>query len=228
MGNYRYSAIIFGVFFITAFLTYGTGSALIASVAEVPGFLIEIHANSRTIITGVILIALIHTFVNIGLPVVMVPLLKKINKILSYGYLSAAITATTIAVVGTVFTLLLVPLSAEYVQAGSNAGPQFETIGNLLVQAGSYSYYLSMAIWGIGGLLLVSVLFISKLVPPFFPIWGAIGYTIFIAGMVFELFGIEIGVLLSLPGGLFEIGLSLLLIFKGFKKSALDKFSNNY
>jgi len=225
MNSYRSTSITFGIFFIIVFLTYGTGSALIASVTEAPTFLTEIHTNGSRIIIGAILIALIHTFVNIGLPVVMLPILKKFSKTLSYGYLSAAIAATTMAVVGTLFTFLLLPLSAEYVQAGSSAGPQFETIGNLLVQAGSYSYYLSMAIWGLGGLLFVSALFISKLVPRFFPIWGAIGYAIFIIGMVCELFGIEIGLLLSLPGGLFEIGLSLLLIFKGFERSALDKLS---
>ena len=228
MKNYRSTAITFGIFFIIAFLTYGTGSALIASIAESPDFLTEIYANSSTLVIGVILIALVHTFVNIGLPVVMMPLLKKFNKTLSYGYLSAAIAATTVAVVGTVFTLLLIPLSAEYIQAGYANGLKFTAIGNLLVQAGSYSYYISMAIWGIGGLLFVSVLFISKLVPSFFPIWGAIGYAIFIAGMVLELFGFKIGVLLSLPGGLFEIGLSILLIAKGFRKTAIDKLSNSH
>ncbi len=222
MNNYRSTARIFGIFFIVAFLTYGTGSGLIASVTDAPDFLTQIHENSSTLVLGVILIAIVHTFVNIGLPVVMMPILIRFNKTLSYGYLSAAIAATSMAVVGTVFSLLLLPLSAEYANAGPAAGLLFETLGNLLIQAGLYCYYISMAIWGLGGLLFVSVLYSSKIVPRFFSIWGAAGYAIFIAGMVSELFGTGIGVLLSLPGGLFEIGLSLFLIFRGFRKSALD------
>ena len=225
MRNYRSTARTFGIFFILAFLSYGIGSALIASVAEAQDFLSEINSNPNTIVIGVILIALIHTFVNIGLPVVMVPILKRFNKTLTYGYLSAVIAATTIAAIGTIFSLLLLPLSAEYVQAGSAYPAYFETIGNLLVQAGAYSYYISMVIWGLGGLVFVSVLYISKLVPRFLPVWGAVGYAIFIAGMILELFGIGVGVLLSLPGGLFEICLSMLLIFKGFRKTALETLS---
>ena len=73
--------------------------------------------------------------------------------------------------------------------------------------------------------MFVSVLYISKRVPRFLPVWGAVGYAIFIAGMILELFGIG-GVLLSLPGGLFEIGLSLLLILRGFRTSALETLSS--
>lgn len=227
MNNYRSVATTFGAFFIVAFLTYGIGNALIVSATSAPNFLSVVQAKSSTIIIGVILIALIHTFVNIGLPVVMFPILNRINRTLAVGYLSAAIAATTVAVVGAIFSLLLLPLSAEYVQAGSAAASDLSSIGSVLVRAGEYAYNISMAIWGLGGLLFVSVLYISKLVPRIFPVWGFAGYAIFIAGMVLELFGIGVGLYLSLPGGLFEIGLSLLLIVKGFSKSGLESISAN-
>jgi len=225
MSNFRAAAITFGAFFIIAFLSYGTGSALIASAAEAPDFLTTISAKGSTVIIGVILIAIIHTIVNIGLPVVMFPILSRFNRTLTVGYLSAAIAATTVAVVGAIFSLLLLPLSAEFVQTGTASAAHFETLGNILVRAGQSSYFISMAIWGIGGLLFVSVLYISRLVPRIFSVWGFIGYAIFIAGMILELFGVGNGVLLSLPGGLFEIGLSLFLILKGFSKAGLESLS---
>jgi hypothetical protein len=61
--------------------------------------------------------ALIHTIVNIGLPVLMVPILKPYNKFLSYGYLSAGIAATVTLIIGAIFLMLLVPLSSMYVKA---------------------------------------------------------------------------------------------------------------
>lgn len=225
MSNFRATAITFGAFFIIAFLSYGTGSALIASAAEAPDFLATIHAKGSTVVIGVILIAVIHTIVNIGLPVVMYPILSRFNRTLTVGYLSAAIAATTVAVVGAIFSLLLLPLSAEFVHSGTASAAHFETVGNILVRAGQYSYFISMAIWGIGGLLFVSILYISRLVPRIFSVWGFIGYAIFMAGMILELFGVGNGVLLSLPGGLFEIGLSLFLIFKGFSKAGLKSLS---
>ena len=76
-----------------------------------------------------------------------------------------------------------------------------------------------MAIWGFGGLLLCYVLYISKLVPRLFSIWGFAGYIVFILGTILELFGYEVGVLLSIPGGLFEISISIWLIINGLKIS---------
>ena len=64
--------------------------------------------------------------------------------------------------------------------------------------------------------MLCYVLFVSKLVPRVFAVWGALGYVIFITGTISEMFGYSIGTMLSLPGGLFELGLSLWLIIKGF------------
>ena len=38
MNSHRNAARMFGIFFIIAFLSYGTGSALIASLLQTPGF----------------------------------------------------------------------------------------------------------------------------------------------------------------------------------------------
>ena len=226
MKAHRMAARIFGIFFLIAFLSYGIGSGLVDSVTDVPDFLSNVYANKTTIIVGVILMALVHSVVNIGLPVVMLPILKPFNRNLTYGYLSAAIAATVVLVVGTIFLLLLLPLSDEYVKAGSAAAPYFETIGNLLKKGGFFAYQMGMSLWGLGGLMFVSLLYKSKLVPRLFPVWGIIGYIIFVSGTISEFFGSNVGVLLSIPGGLFEIVLSLWLIVKGFNPSAIASESS--
>ncbi|MCB0065066.1 MAG: DUF4386 family protein, partial [Caldilineaceae bacterium] len=132
MNSHRNVARLFGVFFIIAFLAYGTGSGIIDSITGAPDFLANVYANSTTIIVGAILIALVHTFVNIGLPVLMLPILKRFNQTLAYGYLSLGIASTTVAVVGAIFLLLLAPLADEYVNAGSAPTGYFETIGIVL------------------------------------------------------------------------------------------------
>ena len=219
MNTHNIAARVFGFFFLIAFLSYGIGSGLVDSIANVPDFLFNIPDNKSTIIIGVILMGLIHTIVNIGLAVIMLPILKPFNKTLSYGYFSAVITASVILVFGAVFLLLLLPLSDSYVKSGTTDPSNFETIGFILKKGGYFSYQIGMTIWGFGGLVFSSLLYKSKLVSRYLSVWGFIGYIVFISGTIYELFGYNVGVLLSIPGGLFEIYLSLWLIIKGFNVS---------
>jgi hypothetical protein len=211
---HRKAARAYGIFFLLAFLSYGIGSGITANISS---DLTAIAGAKTTFTIGVLLMAIVHTMVNIGLATVMLPILKPFNKTVAYGYFAAAITATTVAIIGAIFTVLLVPLSDAYATTTDTA--HIETLAMLLNKGGFYAYQISMTIWGLGGLLFVYVLQKSSLVPRVFPIWGAIGYLIFITGTTAEMFGYPIGVMLSAPGGLFEVALSLWLIFKGFNPS---------
>ncbi|MBL4872682.1 MAG: DUF4386 domain-containing protein [Rhodobacteraceae bacterium] len=211
---HRTAARAYGIFFLLAFLSYGIGSGITANIS---GDLTAIASAKTSFTIGILLMAVVHTFVNIGLALVILPILKPFNKTATYGYFALAITATTIAAIGAIFMALLVPLSDAY--ATSTDTGHIETLAILLNKGGFYAYQISMTIWGLGGLLFVSVLYKSALVPKFFPIWGAIGYLVFMTGTTAEMFGYPIGVMLSAPGSLFEVALSLWLIFKGFAPS---------
>ena len=140
------------------------------------------------IVFGVILMALVHTFLNIGMPVILLPILKRYNERLTYGYLSAAIASTVTLVVGALLLLLLIPLSDEFVKAGPAAAPYFETMGIIFKKGSVFAYHLGMALWSIGGVMFVSVLYKSKLIPRPMSVWGIIGYIVLISGSVMELF----------------------------------------
>ncbi|MCB0642456.1 MAG: DUF4386 domain-containing protein [Phaeodactylibacter sp.] len=216
MHSQKIIARTFGLFFLLAFFSYGFGTGLTASLTGAADALTSVSANKNQLVIGVILMALVHTIVNIGLPVLMVPLLKPYGKVLSYGYLSAGITATVILMVGAIFLILFIPLSSMYSTADPADALHFETIGVLLTKGNHYAYQIGMAVWGVGGLMFCSLLYISKLVPKALPIWGFLGYLVFIGGTIAELFGYPIGVQLAIPGGLFEISLSIWLLNKGF------------
>lgn len=216
VASHRQAARLFGIFFILAFLSYGTGSGLVDSVAQNPGGLAEVFAGRTTLMTGVFLMAIVHSLVNIGLSVLAFPALSTVSGYAARGYLAAGIAATVTAVTGALFLSLLAPLSEAYVNSGADEA-HYQTIALVLRQGGFFGYQMSMTLWGIGGLILCTTLFVSRLVPRVLAVWGFVGYIVFMAGTSAELFGIEgVGVMLALPGGLFELSLSLWLIIKGF------------
>jgi hypothetical protein len=221
MKSHRIIARTFGIFFLLAFLSYGLGTGLTASVTEAADSFAKVNTNKVPLVLGVILMAMIHTIVSIGSPLLMLPILRPFSKVLSYGYLSAGIAATIILIMGSIFLMLYIPLGSMYASAESSQLVHFETIGILLTKGNYYAYQIGMAIWGLGGLLFCYLLYISHLVPRGLSVWGFLGYIVFISGTILELFGYPIGVQLAMPGGLFEITLSIWLIARGFKESQL-------
>ena len=201
----------FGIAFLIGYLSYGVGFALVNSLINAPGGLSAIYASKNQVIFATI---------NIGLGIIMTPLLKPFNKTLTYGYLSAAIASTVMLIIGAIFILLLVPLSEEFVKAGSADANYFQTLSILCKRANFFAYQIGMVIWGLGGLMFCYLLYLSKFVPQWMSVWGFIAYVIFISGAIFALFGYNIDVLLDIPGGLFEIFLSFWLITKGFNRTA--------
>ena len=115
--------------------------------------------------------------------------------------------------VGVVFLLLLIPLGKEYAAGG---GSELLAVARVAQQANHFSYEVGMLAWSIGGLVLCRVLLRTGLVPRLLALLGLFGYTAFFAGSVLEVLGHSVGNALSVPGGLFEVALGLLLISQGF------------
>jgi hypothetical protein len=223
MNSHKTAARMFGIFFIFTFLSYGIGSGLIDSVITTQDFLANVNVNQTQVVIGVVLMALVHTFLNIGMPIIMLPILKPYNIHLAYGYLSAAVAATVTLVVGAICVLLLLPLSDVYVNASTVTIPNIEIMGMLLKKGSFFGYHMGMALWSLGGLMFVSLLYTSKLVPRPMSVWGMIGYVVLLLGSISEMFGHNdiIEIVSVIPGGLFEITLSVWLIVKGFNISAI-------
>ena len=105
--------------------------------------------------------------------------------------------------------VLTLPLSAQFTEMGASAPAYYETLAHPFYKGNFYTYQIGMAILGIGGLALTYTLIQSRLVPRPLAIWGFVGYIIHATGAVLELFGLPYAVYFIIPGGLFEIALSL-------------------
>ncbi|MCA9391188.1 MAG: DUF4386 family protein, partial [Candidatus Magasanikbacteria bacterium] len=67
-----------------------------------------------------------------------------------------------------------------------------------------------------GSIPFTLTLFKTKMIPPFLAMWGIVGYSSLLLGVVLEFIGIKTGLTFVIAGGLFEMLLALWLILKGF------------
>lgn len=213
----KISARLFGIFSILSFLSYGIGIGLLEVVQSYHSMPGNIFSGRNGIILGSLLVVLLHTTFNLTALTVMLPVLKPFSQTLSYLYFVPGIFATFMLAIGAVFLVLSIPLSESFITQDANT-QTFHYILKICSGGYFYCYQFGMAIWGLGGLFLCFLLYQTRLVPKLLPLLGFAGYLIFIAGTVLEVFGYPLGLVFSIPGGLFEITLSVWLIIKGFAK----------
>src|SRR5205085_12643028 len=113
---------------------------------------------------------------------------------------------------GIIATLLLIPLSQEFLKAGAPQNSWFLTLGDVLKQAKYLGLSeVSLPMLGLGGSLFTWMLFRYRLVPRVIAVVGLIGYAlVFLYSIVgwFDLIDVSPGgsaQFLALPVAAFEI-----------------------
>ena len=203
-----------GACFLLAFVFYIAGGVMVDSGSGNPAVLSKV-ADRRTLIASGALLMMVNSLAVAAIGVLMFPILRRRHEVSAYGYLICRSVEAVMLAVGTVFLLLLIPLGKEYAAAGGQ-GSDFPALARVAQKANYYSYEVGMIAVGISGLVLCRVLLRTGLVPRLLALAGLFGYATFFAGSVLEVLGYPVGNALSVPGGLFEVALGVLLIARGF------------
>jgi hypothetical protein len=206
---------LMGALFLSGFLVYGVGAGLVTSITGAPDFLSTISAHQTNLVLGAFLM-LLNTVVDLGKGVLFFPILEKHGKRTALAYLATMIVEVVLLDIGVLALLLIVPLSS---QQGVDAGVA-KALGSLAVQANAMAYQIAEMLLGVGCVFLCSLLFRTRLIPRFLSISGLIGYPLLVAGTIAEIFGIHIGLMLTIPGMFFELVLPFWLFIKGFEPVA--------
>lgn len=211
----RTTARVVGVLFLAGFFAYGGGSAVLAGVLDTPDHLSNVAANAMQLRIGAILM-LINSLVVAGIGVLMLRVARPHGEVIAFGYLGARLVESVVLAVGVVFLLLQIPLGREYQEAGAAGAASLQVLSSLSIQGNDSAYQIAMIALGLGSVSFWFLFYRSRLVPRVLAVWGIVGYAIFLSGAVLEILGSEVGLVLSIPGGLFEMSLGIWLIVKGF------------
>jgi hypothetical protein len=224
MGSRRaYSGLIGGLF-LAGFLCYGVGNALATSVLGGPNYLAMISAQQTTLAFGVLLM-LVNSMTVAGIGVVFFPILENHGKRTALTYLAARIAEAVLLASGALLLLLIVPLGQVAASTGATSAGWATALGALAVQANTNFYQVGEMALALGGVFLCPLLLRTGLVPRVLGSWGVIGYEVFLMGTIAEILGLHIGLVLSIPGGLWEFVFGCWLITKGFQPEAYESGS---
>ena len=218
MNTYRKTAIVVGVMYLAGFVVGLVGNGLIQSILGAPDHL-SVSANSIMLVIGAIL-WLMAVAGDAAHGVLMFPVLKQHSERIAFGYLASRIVDAVFIAVSVLFTLLQRPLGSEYLKAVVPNTFYLQALSTLSIQANLYAYDIGMIALGLAGLMLNYMLYRAKLIPRWIAVWGLVGYAIIFCGMVSEVMGSGLGLVSSIPGGLWEVFMGVWLIAKGFNSSA--------
>jgi hypothetical protein len=212
----RTRARVLGVLFIVASAAAILGGTLVLP-AEDAGTLASIAADQASIVSGVLL-ELLMVMAVVGIAALFLPVLRRTDEGLAVGYVGARILEGVLLLAATASALVVAAL-------GQADGAVMVEVD--LLRAVRESTYLlgSLVALGAGALVLYSLLWRSRVVPPWLSGWGLAGAVLVLARGVVEVYGVELsGAVqgaLAAPIGLNEMVLAVWLIVKGFDTRVL-------
>jgi hypothetical protein len=228
MNSTRKAAIAVGVLYIIGTVAGILSIVFTGSIRNAQDLLAGISANESQIVIGALFVFTMGLALAM-VPVVAFPILRKFNEALAVGYVVFRGGLETIASLAMVVSwLLLLPLSRVY-QAGTPDAPNFQALGNSLLEAKQLSS-VSTIVFILGALMFYYVLYQSKLIPRWLSGWGLIAAIPYLATGPLGMFGLisasasstsTIYSLMVLPLAVQEMVLAVWLIVKGFNPSAI-------
>jgi hypothetical protein len=87
------------------------------------------------------------------------------------------------------------------------------------VAANDLAYQSAMLALGLGSVPFCRTLLRDQVVPGWLAVVGMVGYALLAAGALLELIDLGLGLVLAIPGGLFEVALGVTLMARGFRES---------
>ena len=223
----RTEILVASLWLVTAFGAIA-GAVLINPIISAPDYLTTVFPKSATVITGM-LGWLINDSGIVFIGLLMFPILKKRSESMALGYLSMRIFESILMIVGVFFAMMLIPLSHEFIKAGAIDVNSYQAIGSVLKQAENWFLNILQLIFlGLGGIILTTMLYQTKLVPRSISVVGIVGYALLLPAAVLALFGVldptpgGSGTIVAVPVAIFEIILMPVWLFaKGFNVSAI-------
>jgi Domain of unknown function (DUF4386) len=223
-AQHQRRARIFGWLFAATFVTSIAGLILYGPVLDNADYVLGGGADTRIELGA--LCEILLAIANIGTAVVLWPIVRRQSQTLATSFVASRIVESVVIVIGLISLLSVVTLRQDLAGTGADAGSVM-VAGKSLVAIHDWTFLLGPGFCvGVNGLLLGYLFYRSGLVPRQIAMFGLVGGPLIFASSIAILFGAyeqtgEVGFVLALPEIVFEAGITIYTIWKGFRPSPL-------
>jgi hypothetical protein len=224
MREHKVAAVTAGALYITGTVAGIASRAVTAPVRGESDVLTAAANHADAVRTGALLVLLMGLALAF-IPVVLFPVLRKVNEALALGYLVLRGAIETVCYVGFAIVLLLLVPTAETVAAGpGTASPTGVRLGDLMDNAESISAVLTL-VFCLGAGLFYVLLYQSRIVPRWIASWGLAAIPFYAAGGLLAVYAVSdsdstTATLLDLPLAVQEMTLAVWMIARGFRPAS--------
>jgi len=230
MREHRAAATTAGILYIIGTVA-GVLSKVVA-IAPVSGAGDPLAAgaqHSGAVVTGALLVLVMGLSLAF-VPVVLFPVLRRVDEVLAIGYLVVrGAVETACYVLSAISWLLLLPLGEAMSAGPGTASPAGVRLGSLLVDSVDVGAVTAL-VFCLGGVMFYLLLYRSRIVPRWIALWGLAAIPFYVAAYLLAMYAV-IGAnsteqnLLVIPLAVQEMVLAVWMIARGFRPVAVSPTS---
>ncbi len=227
MNTNKKTASIVGVLYIIGTVTGILSVVFYGSTLNDPDYLRQISANQNQVVIG-ILFWLTMCLALAMVPVMLFPILEKYNRVLALGYVVfRGALETVVGIIMGITRLLLIPVSQEYIAAGTPSASHFQTLGGLLQSGYDSINPILIIVFSLDALMLYYMFYQSSLIPRWISVWGFIAIALHFTTAFLLMFRLVESststtlFIMNFPILVQEMAMAVWLIVKGFSPSAM-------
>jgi hypothetical protein len=213
------------VLYITGTVAGLLASAVTAVVRDAADPLSAAAQHSGALVTGALL-ALVMGLSLGFIPVVLLPVLRRVNEVLAIGYLIVrGAVETSCYVIIAIALLLTLPLGGIIATGPGTQSEVGMRLGNLLLSSDAANAVLTL-VFCLGAAVFYLLLYRSRIVPRWIAVWGLAAIPLYVAAYVLTLYSvIDAGstgqALMVTPLAVQEMVLAVWMFSRGFRPAVL-------
>jgi len=225
MNTDKHAIRLLGAAFLIVFVASMLSGSLLTSVVgsgSISDILLNISDN-LTLMRISILVELVTSIGIVVLAALLYIVFNKQHKIIASVALGWWLAEAIILAVCKIGAFALIPLSQEYVEAGTPASSYFQTLGDFLYYGvDRQGWAIHMLFFSLGGILWYYLFFKSRYIPRVLSAWGVAAVSVVLINVLFVLFDrdLELVMVALAPYLVFEALIGPWLMFKGIRDAS--------